>query len=62
MLYIRFYKIKLKQIIFEHKHMDGLFIVGVKYNELSNKLLSIEYKKINQNNEKHYFSIRCIIF
>ena len=51
------FEIKPKQIIFEHKHMDGLFTVGVKYNELSNKLLSIGYKKINQNNEDTIFQL-----
>ena len=51
------FEIKPKQIMFEHKHMDGLFKVGIKYTELSNKLLSIGYKKINQNSEDTVFEL-----
>jgi FkbM family methyltransferase len=39
------FEIKPRKIMFEHKHMDGLCQVGVKYVELSNKLLSLGYKK-----------------
>jgi FkbM family methyltransferase len=45
------FEIKPKQIMFEHKHMDGLFKVGIKYQELSTRLLSLGYKIINQNSE-----------
>jgi len=41
--------IKPKEIIFEHLHMDGLHTVGIKYDELSNRLLSLGYKKVVQN-------------
>jgi FkbM family methyltransferase len=51
------FEIKPKKIMFEHKHMDGLFNVGIKYTELSNKLLSIGYKKINQNSEDTVFEL-----
>jgi FkbM family methyltransferase len=51
------FDIKPKKIMFEHKHMDGLFNVGKKYTELSNKLLSIGYKKINQNSEDTVFEL-----
>lgn len=51
------FEIKPKQIMFEHKHMDGLFTVGIKYEELSNKLLSIGYKKIEQNGEDTTFQL-----
>jgi FkbM family methyltransferase len=51
------FDIKPKKIMFEHKHMDGLFNVGKKYTELSNKLLSIGYKKINQNSEDTIFEL-----
>ena len=51
------FEIKPKQIMFEHKHMDGLSKVGIKYNELSNKLLSIGYTKIQQNNEDTTFKL-----
>ena len=39
------FEIKPKQIMFEHKHMDGLFNIGIKYDELSTKLVSLGYKK-----------------
>lgn len=51
------FEIKPKQIMFEHKHMDGLFKTGFKYNELSNKLLSLGYKKIQQNSEDTTFQL-----
>ena len=49
--------IKPKKIIFEHKHMDGLFQIGIKYIELSNKLLSLGYKKTQQNSEDTTFEL-----
>ena len=49
--------IKPKKIMFEHKHMDGLFQIGIKYIELSNKLLSLGYKKIQQNSEDTTFEL-----
>lgn len=51
------FQVKPKQIMFEHKHMDGLFKVGIKYIELSNKLLSLGYKKIQQNSEDTIFQL-----
>lgn len=51
------FKIKPKQIMFEHKHMDGLLKIGIKYDELSKKLLSLGYKKIFQNSEDTLFSL-----
>lgn len=51
------FEIKPKQIMFEHKHMDGLSTVGIKYDELSNKLLSIGYKKTQQNSEDTTFQL-----
>lgn len=39
------FEIKPKKIIFEHRHMDGLHKIGKKYEELSNKLLLLGYKK-----------------
>lgn len=51
------FEIKPKLIIFEHKHMDGLFKVGIKYNELTNKLLSLGYIKIQQNGEDTTFQL-----
>jgi len=52
------FEIKPKQIMFEHKHMDGFFTVGNKYDELSNKLLSLGYKKIKQNDEDTTFKLK----
>ena len=51
------FKIKPKQIMFEHKHMDGLNTVGSKYDELSNKLFSLGYKKIQQDTEDSTFEL-----
>jgi len=38
------FEIKRKRIMVEHKNIDGLFTIGIKYDELSNKLLSLGYK------------------
>ena len=51
------FNIKPNQILFEHKHMDGLHKVGDKYIELSNKLISIGYIKIYQNTEDTMFEL-----
>ncbi len=51
------FKIKPKKIMFEHKHMDGLFTTGIKFDELSNRLLSFGYKKIEQNSEDTTFQL-----
>lgn len=51
------FQIKPKKIIFEHKHMDGLLYVGMKYYELSTKLLSLGYKKTEQNSEDTTFEL-----
>lgn len=51
------FKVKPKRIMFEHKHMDGFLKVGRKYHELSNKLVSLGYKKIDQNDEDTIFEL-----
>lgn len=51
------FKIKPKKIMFEHKHMDGLFTVGAKFTELSNRLLSLGYKQIRQDSEDTIFQL-----
>lgn len=51
------FRIKPKKIMFEHKHMDGLFTVGTKYEELSNRLLLLGYKKISQDTEDTTFHL-----
>jgi FkbM family methyltransferase len=51
------FEIKPKKIIFEHKHMDGLFNVGIKYTELTNRLLSLGYKKIYKDSEDTTFQL-----
>ena len=43
------FEIKPKKIIFEDKHMDGYCTTGIKYDELSNKLLSLGYIKTDQH-------------
>jgi hypothetical protein len=49
--------IKPRKVLFEHKHMDGIFRIGERYEELSNKLLSYGYKKIYQNSEDTMFEL-----
>jgi len=51
------FEIKPKRVMFEHKHIDGLFNTGMKYDELSNKLLSLGYKKTEQNLEDTIFQL-----
>jgi len=51
------FEIKPKRIMFEHKHMDGLNTVGIKYDELSNKLVSLGYKKTQQETEDTTFQL-----
>lgn len=51
------FTIKPRQVLFEHKHMDGIFRIGERYEELSNKLLSYGYKKIYQNDEDTMFEL-----
>jgi len=52
------FKIKPKKILFEHKHMDGLHNVGIKYTELSNKLIALGYIKKGQNKEDTLFELK----
>ena len=49
--------IKPKQVLFEHKHIDGFVTVGEKYVELSNKLLSLGYNKKYQIGEDSMFEL-----
>jgi FkbM family methyltransferase len=51
------FEIRPKQIMFENKHMDGLFTLGIKYDELTNKLLSLGYTKIQENGEDTTFQL-----
>ena len=51
------FDIKPKQIMFEHKHMDGLLTVGIKYTELSKRLTSFGYKKIYEDTEDNIFQL-----
>jgi FkbM family methyltransferase len=52
------FKIKPRRVMFEHKHIDGLFCVGPKYMELSNRLTSLGYKKIHQDTEDTTFELQ----
>lgn len=51
------FEIKPKKILFEHKHMDGLYTVGKKYIELCEKLILLGYKKIYQNTDDSLFEL-----
>lgn len=51
------FRIKPLQVLFEHKHMDGLFTVGKNYQELSEKLISLGYVKLYQNMEDTMFEL-----
>lgn len=43
------FNIKPTKVMFENAHMDGLFSRGAKYTELTNKLLSMGYKKTDED-------------
>ena len=49
--------IKPLQILFENKHMDGLFTKGKKYDELTNKLILLGYIKEFENDEDTMFRL-----
>ena len=51
------FTIKPKFILFEHKHIDGSFTIGDKYNTLSNKLISLGYKKLYKELEDTMFEL-----
>ena len=51
------FNVKPRKIMFEHKHIDGLFCVGSKYTELSNRLISLGYKKVHQDTEDTTFEL-----
>lgn len=51
------FSVKPKRVMFEHKHIDGLFTVGSNYTVLSNKLLCMGYKKIYQDTEDTIFQL-----
>lgn len=51
------FKIKPNTIMFEHKHIDGICQVGIKYDELSNKLISLGYIKISQDSDDTVFQL-----
>ena len=49
--------VKPRQVLFEHKHIDGPFTTTIKYQGLSNKLLLLGYNKIYQDSEDTLFSL-----
>jgi FkbM family methyltransferase len=49
------FTIKPRNILFEHKHMDGCFKAGTKYELLKQKLVSLGYKFIYNNKEDTMF-------
>lgn len=51
------FSVKPRQVLFEHKHIDGLFTVGRKYIELCNKLLSLGYTKKHSIGDDTMFEI-----
>lgn len=51
------FHIKPQNIMFEHKHMDGLLTVGSNYLQLSNKLFSLGYKQIHHDSEDSIFQL-----
>jgi FkbM family methyltransferase len=51
------FEVKPKLIAFEHKHMDGYCNVGIKYIEISKKLLSLGYKIVYKNLEDTIFEL-----
>lgn len=51
------FRIKPRKIIFEHQHMDGIFTVGAKYRELSDRLVALGYTKTHQSFEDTVFEL-----
>jgi FkbM family methyltransferase len=51
------FSVKPKKIMFEHKHIDGLFRVGEKYRELSDRLVTLGYSKVYQDTEDTTFEL-----
>lgn len=51
------FNVKPRKVMFEHKHIDGLFRVGKKYEELSDRLISLGYKKVHQDMEDTIFEL-----
>jgi len=51
------FQVKPQQVLFEHKHMDGLFRIGHRYVDLTNRLLSLGYTKQYQNSEDTLFKL-----
>ena len=51
------FNIKPNKILFEHKHMDGCFKVGQKYELLKNKLKALGYKFKYKNSEDTMFEL-----
>jgi FkbM family methyltransferase len=49
------FRIKPRQVLFEHAHIDGLFTVGKNYKELSDRLCSLGYVKRFQTVEDTMF-------
>lgn len=51
------FKVKPQQILFEYKHMDGIFTVGKKYETLTNRLKSLGYVQMYKNEEDTLFEL-----
>jgi FkbM family methyltransferase len=51
------FTIKPQQVLFEHKHMDGLLKTGVRYIDLVYRLMILGYKKVYQNSEDSLFEL-----
>jgi FkbM family methyltransferase len=51
------FAVKPRQVLFEHKHIDGPFITGEKYKELSNRLIEMGYTKKYQDTEDTMFEL-----
>jgi len=51
------FAIKPRQLLFEHKHMDGIFTVGNKYNTLTNRLSSLGYSQKYQTSEDTMYEL-----
>tara|TARA_Y100000816_G_C26080242_1_gene569261 strand:+ start:1039 stop:1653 length:615 start_codon:yes stop_codon:yes gene_type:complete len=51
------FDIKPRKILFEHKHMDGTFKIGKRYELLKSKLISFDYKYSYHNTEDTMFQL-----
>jgi len=56
------FRIKPQRVLFEHKHIDGIFCVGENFTKLGNRLKSLGYKQTYQTHNDTMFELHENIF